>query len=103
LFNLIECLIDNNKLFCTPISFDVTCNGFQHISAIFKDLDIAKISNVINNSDKPNDVYKFVAEKVKILIEDEQDSDMKDKILLINFSRNLLKKPVMTITYNVGL
>ena len=28
---------------------------------------------------------------------------MKDKFLLINFTRNLLKKPVMTIPYNVGL
>lgn len=28
---------------------------------------------------------------------------MKDKFLLIKFNRNLLKKPVMTIPYNVGL
>jgi len=86
LFNLIECLINNNKLFCTPISFDATCNGFQHISAIFKDNEIAKISNVIN------DIYNFVAKNVKILIEQEPDSDMKDKFLLINFTRNFLKK-----------
>ena len=103
LFNFIECLINKNKLFCTPISFDATCNGFQHLSAIFKDIEIAKISNVINDSAKPNDVYNFVAENVKSLIEKEPDSDMKDKFLLINFTRHLLKKPVMTIPYNVGL
>ena len=103
LFNLIECLINNNKQFCTPISFDATCNGFQHLSAIFKDFEIARISNVINDSDTPNDVYKFVAENVQKLIKLEPDSDMKDKFLSINFTRNLLKKPVMTIPYNVGL
>jgi len=103
LFNLIDCLINKNKLFCTPISFDATCNGFQHLSAIFKDCEIAKISNVINDSDVPNDVYNFVAKNVKKLIEIEPDSDMKDKLLLINLTRNLLKKPVMTIPYNVGL
>jgi len=103
LFNLIDCLINKNKLFCTPISFDATCNGFQHLSAIFKDCKIAKISNVINDSDVPNDVYTFVAKNVKKLIEIEPDSDMKDKLLLINLTRNLLKKPVMTIPYNVGL
>jgi len=100
---LIECLINKNKLFCTPISFDATCNGFQHLAAIFKDKEIAKISNVINDSDIPNDVYNFVAENVKKIIEVEPDSDMKDKFLLINLFRNLLKKPVMTIPYNVGL
>ena len=103
LFNLIDCLINKNKLFCTPISFDATCNGFQHLAAIFKDIHIAKISNVINDSDFPNDVYNFVAENVKKLIELEPDSDMKDKFLSINLTRNLLKKPVMTIPYNVGL
>lgn len=103
LFNLIECLINNNKLFCTPISFDATCNGFQHIAAIFKDIKIAKISNVINDSAKPNDVYDFVAKNVIKLIETAKDRDLKDKFLLIKFNRNLLKKPVMTIPYNVGL
>ena len=69
---MIECLINKNKLFCTPISFDATCNGFQHLSAIFKDIEIAKISNVINNSTKPKDVYNFVAKNVKKLIEKNQ-------------------------------
>jgi DNA-directed RNA polymerase len=64
---------------------------------------MAEISNVINDSAKPKDVYNFVAEKVQNLIEKEPDSDMKDKFLLIKFTRNLLKKPVMTIPYNVGL
>jgi DNA-directed RNA polymerase len=89
------------NFFCTPISFDATCNGFQHLSAIFKDIEIVKISNVINDSAKPNDVYNFVAKNVKNLIEKEQDSDMKDKLLLINFNRKLLK--TSKIPYNVGL
>jgi DNA-directed RNA polymerase len=70
---------------------------------MFKDIEIAEISNVINDSANPNDVYTLVANKVQILIEKEQDSDMKNKFLLINFTRKVLTKIVMTIPYNVGL
>nr|AYE93392.1 RNA polymerase [Termitomyces sp.] len=68
LFSLIKCLIKPNELFCTPICFDATTSGFQHLAALFQDLDLAKASNVVNNIEESNideggDYYYYVEKK----------------------------------------
>jgi len=113
LFNLIKSLIKPNELFSTPICFDATTSGFQHLAALFHDIEIANASNVINvnNTEKddienvnPGDVYQKVANTAIELINKEvKDVDLKNKFLKININRKLLKKPCMTVPYNVGL
>nr|QWO71412.1 RNA polymerase [Termitomyces sp. T28]QWO71415.1 RNA polymerase [Termitomyces sp. T60a]QWO71420.1 RNA polymerase [Termitomyces sp. T99]QWO71421.1 RNA polymerase [Termitomyces sp. T132]QWO71424.1 RNA polymerase [Termitomyces sp. T8] len=126
LLSLIKNLLNRNLKFCTPICFDATCSGFQHLSAIFLDVEMAITSNVadylikaeelesleeinkedINNLPKknePRDVYSQVAETVIKKINIVKDISYKEKLLKLNINRNLLKRPVMTIPYNVGL
>jgi hypothetical protein len=70
---------------------------------MFKDEEMAKSANVVNNTDIPNDVYMIVGENVLKEINNLPDSPMKDKFLSINYIRKLVKKLVMVIPYNVGL
>ena len=52
----------------------------------------------------PGDVYQKVANTAIELINKEvKDVNLKNKILKININRKLLKKPCMTVPYNVGL
>lgn len=46
-----------------PIHMDGKCNGGQHWSAIRRDPQIAKLTNVLP-SDKPEDLYQYVADRV---------------------------------------
>jgi|GEM_PF-6805408 len=104
LFDLICCLIDKNRLFCSPICFDATLrsSGFQHIAGIFKDTRIAAESNVVSDNEEPKDVYATVALNVEEQIKELDDNNLKEKFLKIKFNRNLLKRAVMTVPYNVG-
>nr|QWO71430.1 RNA polymerase [Termitomyces sp. K1Ac] len=128
LLSLIKFLLKKSK-FNTPICFDATCSGFQHLSAIFLDIEMAVTSNVsnflikaeeleqmqmegikkedINNipqKTEPGDIYMKVVETVKMKIHKETDDIIfKEKLLKLNITRELLKRPVMTIPYNVGL
>jgi hypothetical protein len=70
---------------------------------MFKDEEMAKSANVVNNSDIPNDVYEIVGKNVLKELNNLPDSPMKDKFILINYIRKLLKRLVMVIPYNVGL
>nr|QWO71442.1 RNA polymerase [Termitomyces titanicus] len=116
LFSLIKCLIKHNELFCTSICFDATTSGFQHLAALFQDIELAKASNVVNNKedddDEENDienvnrgdVYQKVADKaIEFIKKEEKDENLKNKFLKININRKILKKPCMTVPYNVGL
>jgi hypothetical protein len=45
-----------------PIHLDASCNGYQHISTLLRDGNLAKLVNVIGDKDKPpNDFYQDVA------------------------------------------
>nr|QWO71425.1 RNA polymerase [Termitomyces sp. T73sscA] len=126
LHSFIKNLLNRDQKFCTPICFDATCSGFQHLSAIFLDIEMAITSNVadylikaeelerleeINKEEiinlpkknEPGDVYSKVAETVIQTIKTVNDFSFKEKLLKLNINRNLLKRPVMTIPYNVGL
>nr|QWO71438.1 RNA polymerase [Termitomyces sp. T123] len=143
LHSLIKYLINPNLSFQTPICFDATCSGFQHLSAIFADTEMAIYSNVTGNISKdklhhsiavgdslnfrlkkeeqeeeeeeeeeeqeeqePGDIYQKVADTVVQSINNlnnEWDILFKSKLKKLNITRKLLKRPVMTIPYNVGL
>lgn len=98
---LITILITN---FHTPICFDATCSGMQHLSALISEIDLGKMSNVIGEGlEIRNDVYESVANLVNNKIKSIKDINIKTKFEQIDFNRKLLKKPVMTVPYNVSL
>lgn len=91
-----------------PIQLDGTCNGLQHYSALLKDEIAGKAVNLIN-SDKPNDIYTTVAEKLRGKLnelqrdtrDDKQSDDTKYSSLWLNLgiNRKLTKRPVMVLPY----
>lgn len=61
-----------NYLSKLPIYIDATCNGLQHLAAMINDINLAKYVNLLksNSSDILLDIYKEMANKVKIKIKD---------------------------------
>ncbi len=129
LFSLIRSLLYSDE-FRTPICFDATCSGFQHLSALFKDIEMGAASNVLGFSidtedlkelkkkdtnhlneylkdieiqEEVGDVYSEVANTVLDRIDKIEDLTFKDKLLKMNIDRKILKGPTMTVPYNVGL
>lgn len=123
-FNLTIFLKNNNnsiKGFKTGLvcSYDGTCSGLQHYSALLRDPIGGKAVNLLP-SDKPNDIYKIVADKVNQHIEndcqngtlDEEKEDKKGEkyiklgtrsLALIwntyGVTRKVTKRSVMTLAY----
>jgi DNA-directed RNA polymerase, mitochondrial len=106
--SLIKIKINKNKgvlhdiKFYTPIRFDATCNGLQHLSTLFLDIQSAIDSNVIQ-SEGSRDLYSEVANNLTQWINKQNPNDFISKLKKINFNRTIMKKPVMTVPYNVGL
>ena len=46
-----------------PVYIDASCNGSQHLSALSRDKEIARMVNIIPG-DRPGDLYTFIAAKV---------------------------------------
>lgn len=107
----ISCLLEYNKYeqniiteIKTPILFDATCSGIQHLSALTSDIEIAKLVNLIESTkDEPSDFYEFSITNVVNTIENLPDSDshLKNKLLKLNLKRSFLKHSIMTVPYNV--
>ena len=90
----------------TPILFDATCSGIQHLSALTTDLEISKLVNLIElNKDEASDFYEFCIKNIKLNIENlpEEDYILKNKILKLNLNRKMLKQSIMTVPYNVTM
>jgi hypothetical protein len=88
----------------TPILFDATCSGVQHLSALTSDLDIAKLVNITESvKDGPSDFYEFCIKNIIKNINNLPDSDsiLKFKLLKLNLTRKILKHSIMTVPYNV--
>jgi len=104
-----------------PIQLDGTCNGLQHYSALLRDVRGGKAVNLIN-SEKPNDIYSVVAEKleeklneIKLLSNNRTDNSSstnnnvgnnhdRDGLLSthwleLGINRKLTKRPVMVLPY----
>lgn len=87
-----------------PILFDASCNGIQHLSAMTRELDLAIKTNVVAKDDNsknepPKDFYTYAAD----LIQRELDQHPKENLRNIRLNRNIIKKSVMTVPYNITL
>jgi len=76
---------------------DGSCNGLQHLSAISRDPATAKLVN-LEPSDKPQDVYKVVADETAKLVKAANDV-VGDAWLYFGIDRKVAKRPVMTLPY----
>lgn len=96
-----------------PIQLDASCNGYQHLSMLSLDLELAKHLNLTksNNSDIPNDFYSFITKLIKdyikkILetskIKDEKYMASLKRLSVLDMQRKLVKKTIMTIPYNAS-
>ncbi|AGO11467.1 AaceriACR224Cp [[Ashbya] aceris (nom. inval.)] len=84
-----------------PVHQDGTCNGLQHYAALGGDVEGARQVNLVP-SDRPQDVYAFVAKLVTERLEkaalggDEHAAQLKNLI-----TRKVVKRTVMTNVYGV--
>jgi len=86
-----------------PIHQDGTCNGLQHYAALGGDAHGARQVN-LETTDRPSDVYTYVANMVEKRMQDdlERDPDNKfAKMLVGKVSRKVVKQTVMTTVYGV--
>jgi len=96
----------NNSIFTIPILFDASCSGVQHLASLANDLTVAKMVNVVSEEKTRNDFYSLAADHVREYIANPEikfNIEAKNKLMKIKVDRNILKLPVMTIAYNVGL
>lgn len=87
-----------------PVSFDGSCSGLQHLAAMTRCEDTAKLVNV-SPTPKPSDVYQTVADKAKLVIEavsntDDEFADVARLTLAYGVNRSLVKRNVMTYSYS---
>ena len=101
-----------------PVHLDASCNGFQHVSALLQDSDLARKVNLLkpeDGRDGVEDLYGEVAEYAKSVFDKGENSNLreylqKNKIILgINeedifgfreiFTRSLAKRPTIAKGY----
>ncbi len=96
-----------------PIQLDASCNGYQHISMLTRESKTFKHLNLIASTynDNPGDFYSYVLKQVNNHIEGKLAmatyADLKEKLCIeklmaINITSNMIKKFVMTYSYNVS-
>jgi len=92
---------------------DATCNGYQHLSMLGSDVELATHLNLnISSTDElPKDFYSFIVQSVRNyfenqILQDKLDHSTQDsykRILSLSTDRSLVKKAIMTIPYNVSI
>ncbi len=80
------------------IAMDGSCNGLQHLSAMFLDEIGGKSVNLTDNKSK-GDIYSDVQELTVQLLLDRGTSIGKKLVEINAITRNSCKKPVMTVPY----
>lgn len=82
-----------------PVHQDGTCNGLQHYAALGGDAKGAKQVN-LDITDRPSDVYTYVADMVeKTLLEDIEKDHKFAKLLSGKVSRKVVKQTVSIIMH----
>lgn len=81
-----------------PIAIDGSCSGLQHFSAMLRDPVGGKSVNLIP-SDKPEDVYKEVANIVNELVMSDHEDPMAKEWLDHKIDRKVTKRATMTLCY----
>jgi len=84
-----------------PVHQDGTCNGLQHYAALGGDTQGAKQVN-LGATDRPSDVYSYVAAMVQEQVKEDAAKNVKYAILLDGkITRKVVKQTVMTTVYGV--
>lgn len=109
-------VIDRKEPSHTKVSFDGSCSGIQHYSAMFRDEIGGKAVNLIPD-DKVNDIYKIVADKVILVAQNDAingtdnvidpetgnvtvgTKDLANEWLKFGITRSIVKRCVMTFPY----
>jgi DNA-directed RNA polymerase len=86
-----------------PIAFDGSCNGLQNFSAMLRDPEGGAATN-LTPSEKPQDVYRRVADRVSLVVAaDVMAGDDDTKKLAEQWfgkvTRKIVKRNVMTLPY----
>lgn len=84
-----------------PVLFDATCSGMQHLSGLTTDLTLAPLVNLTNGDLK--DFYGYCADIVRQAVSELPNIDVREQLMKVKINRKLMKLPVMTIPYNIGL
>ena len=85
-----------------PVYLDATCSGVQHFAAMVLDLELSKYVNLIKTNNDVNDFYSALIPKINKAINDRWLDDIKThKFKEICLTRDILKKVIMTKSYNV--
>ena len=84
-----------------PVSFDGSCSGLQHLSAMMRDEKTAPLVNLMPH-ERPKDVYEAVARIVKVCVEnnvDAEDGHLAQLWLNHGIDRGVVKRNVMSFFY----
>ena len=118
----IEFINDKNSVvFYTylPIQLDASCNGYQHLALLTKEVEIFDKLNLSKSTydDDPDDFYSYILDKIyeyisKQIIILAKSSNLSDKqkvcidiykkLIKAPFERSIVKKTIMTNSYNAG-
>lgn len=86
-----------------PIQLDGTCNGLQHLSAMFRDEAAAPLVNLSKSSlnEPPADLYGSVAGITRERFQGRAQEDWQDRFRQVGLTidRKLTKGPVMVLPY----
>lgn len=86
-----------------PIQFDGSNNGIQHLSAMMRDVEGGRATNLLP-SDKPADIYSDVAKVVAEHVNADAASGVPYASAWVgHIDRGICKRPVMTYAYGVTL
>ena len=86
-----------------PISFDGSCSGLQHLSAMTRDEKTAKLVNLIPSA-VPQDIYEKIAARVRRRVGNDleypdEDASVAQMWLNYGITRKVVKRNVMTYSY----
>ena len=94
------------------IQLDGTCNGYQHLSLLSLDYNLAKELNLTKSSwnHEPKDFYSFTSTRLISFFQDKlKDNELsKDeretciRLSNLTIARKIVKRAIMTIPYNVS-
>jgi DNA-directed RNA polymerase, mitochondrial len=96
-------LKDNPKhIVHNTVFLDATCSGVQHFAAMVLDLELSGYVNLVNTNENVNDFYSALIPKINKAINDSWKEEINTfKFKEISLTRDLLKKVIMTKSYNV--
>lgn len=103
-----------------PIQLDATCNGYQHLSLLTREKNFFNVLNLASSThdDDPDDFYTYILnltiafmkhEKNTLsTIENKSNTQLKQlqsyiKLLKVVFDRSMVKKTIMTKSYNASI